>query len=150
MPALQVRDFPTPLYEELKACATANHRSIAQQTIIAVEEMLASLTMPELSEPQSLGGDNEMSSLDIYSASVAEVCSKAFTGRQGSVAREGRIKKRKQLFDELGKISWTDKKVATEDIVVIARESRDTLTDRVWLSLDPLQAPDSEIEGGLL
>ena len=41
MPALQVRDFPATLYDELKECAARNHRSIAQQTIIAVEEMLA-------------------------------------------------------------------------------------------------------------
>lgn len=41
MPALQVRDFPATLYDELKEYAARNHRSIAQQTIIAVEEMLA-------------------------------------------------------------------------------------------------------------
>ena len=35
MPALQVRDFPATLYDELKECAARNHRSIAQQTIIA-------------------------------------------------------------------------------------------------------------------
>lgn len=40
MPALQVREFPEPLYEELRAFAAANHRSIAQQTIAAVEQML--------------------------------------------------------------------------------------------------------------
>ena len=40
MPALQVRDFPATLYDELKECAARNHRSIAQQTIIAVEGML--------------------------------------------------------------------------------------------------------------
>ena len=40
MPALQVRDFPATLYDELKEYAARNHRSIAQQTIIAVE-MLA-------------------------------------------------------------------------------------------------------------
>lgn len=43
MPALQVRDFPATLYDELKECAARNHRSIAQQTIIAVEEMLSKL-----------------------------------------------------------------------------------------------------------
>ena len=33
MPALQVRDFPDDLYEQLKAYAASQHRSIAQQTI---------------------------------------------------------------------------------------------------------------------
>ncbi|MFR7404423.1 MAG: hypothetical protein ACLUW6_07415 [Coriobacteriaceae bacterium] len=46
MPALQVRDFPATLYDELKECAARNHRSIAQQTIIAVEEMLAEASSP--------------------------------------------------------------------------------------------------------
>ena len=40
MPALQVRDFPDDLYERLKACAALEHRSVAQQAIIAVERML--------------------------------------------------------------------------------------------------------------
>lgn len=40
MPALQVRDFPEDVYEQLRLCAERNHRSIAQQTIVAVEEML--------------------------------------------------------------------------------------------------------------
>ena len=40
MPALQVRDFPDDLYEQLKAYAASQHRSIAQQTIVAVEQML--------------------------------------------------------------------------------------------------------------
>ena len=41
MPALQVRDFPDELYAELKACAEREHRSVAQQMIVAAEEMLA-------------------------------------------------------------------------------------------------------------
>ena len=41
MPALQVRDFPDDLYERLKEYAANQHRSVAQQTIVAVEQMLA-------------------------------------------------------------------------------------------------------------
>ena len=58
MPALQVRDFPATLYDELKEYAARNHRSIAQQTIIAVEEMLAEAsacllyTSPRASAPE--------------------------------------------------------------------------------------------------
>lgn len=40
MPALQVRDFPDDLYEELKAYAERHRRSVAQQTVVAVETML--------------------------------------------------------------------------------------------------------------
>jgi hypothetical protein len=40
MPALQVRDFPAELYSCLRDCAKREHRSISQQTIIAVREHL--------------------------------------------------------------------------------------------------------------
>ncbi len=40
MPALQVRDFPQELYQELKDFSALNHRSMAQQTIFAVDTMI--------------------------------------------------------------------------------------------------------------
>ena len=40
MPALQVKDFPADLYEELRACPTAEDRSISQQTVRIVREYL--------------------------------------------------------------------------------------------------------------
>jgi hypothetical protein len=49
MPALQVRDFPADLYEELKTRAKRENRSLSQQTIVAVREHLAA------SQPQSAG-----------------------------------------------------------------------------------------------
>ena len=44
MPALQVRDFPEDLYEKLKVLAAREHRSVAQQTIVAVEAMVSGET----------------------------------------------------------------------------------------------------------
>lgn len=40
MSTLQVRDFPDHMYEDLKRKALQDHRSIAQQTIHAVEQYL--------------------------------------------------------------------------------------------------------------
>ena len=40
MPALQVRDFPEELYNALRERARIEHRSIAQQTIVAVQSYL--------------------------------------------------------------------------------------------------------------
>lgn len=40
MPALQVRDFPLELYQELKDFSALNHRSMAQQTIFAIDTMI--------------------------------------------------------------------------------------------------------------
>ena len=42
MPALQVRDFPEDLYEDLRAKAKENHRSFTQETIVAVKQYLLS------------------------------------------------------------------------------------------------------------
>jgi plasmid stability protein len=41
MASLQVRDFPAGLYEQLKARAKQEHRSVSQQTIIAIREHVA-------------------------------------------------------------------------------------------------------------
>ena len=40
MPALQVKDFPSDLYEELRECAARQDRSISQQTVHVLREYL--------------------------------------------------------------------------------------------------------------
>lgn len=40
MPLLQVRDCPEGLYDELRACAEAERRTIAQQNIVILEKYL--------------------------------------------------------------------------------------------------------------
>lgn len=40
MPALQVRDMPEDLYAKVRSLAETEHRSIAQQTIVALERMV--------------------------------------------------------------------------------------------------------------
>lgn len=61
MPALQVREFPEDLYEELRVYAAEHHRSMAQQTIAAVEQVVrgregvpsgAGRAMPFVSAPE--------------------------------------------------------------------------------------------------
>ncbi len=37
MPAISIRDIPSPLYETLKASARANHRSVNKEVIVALE-----------------------------------------------------------------------------------------------------------------
>ena len=44
MPALQVREFPEELYEELRIFAAAHYRNMAQQTVAAVEQMIHGAT----------------------------------------------------------------------------------------------------------
>jgi len=40
MPLLQVRDFPSDVYEEIKFVAKEQHRTIAQQTIVLIKDGL--------------------------------------------------------------------------------------------------------------
>lgn len=40
MPALQVKDFPSDLYEELRECAATQDRNISQQTVHVLREYL--------------------------------------------------------------------------------------------------------------
>ena len=40
MPALQVKDCPTELYEELRRCASRENRSISQQALTILEDYL--------------------------------------------------------------------------------------------------------------
>lgn len=40
MPALQVKDFPPDLYDELRVCAASDDRSISQQTVHILREYL--------------------------------------------------------------------------------------------------------------
>jgi plasmid stability protein len=53
MPALQVREFPIDLYEELRVYAAQENRSIAQQTIVAVREYLHTANRIISTEPES-------------------------------------------------------------------------------------------------
>lgn len=40
MPSVQVKEFPQELYDQLKSFAEQNHRSMAQQLVVAAEHML--------------------------------------------------------------------------------------------------------------
>lgn len=134
MPALQVRDFPVALYEELKAYAAANHRSVAQQTIIAVEQMLAPLS---LSKDEGLmrcqAGESSLTPREGEWGAVP------FLGLTDydSAARAARIERRKQLFKEFDDIPWLGSGSSTGDIVAMVREGRDYMSERSWRAVDP-------------
>lgn len=105
MPALQVRDFPQDLYDGLKRCAEAEHRSLAQQTIQAVEEMLRARCEASVPQPTS-----------IFEPDTEE-------------ARRKRIEERKVLFAQIKE----DAKAFPADfpdVVEMCRESDEELERR--------------------
>ena len=148
MPALQVRDFPATLYDELKEYAARNHRSIAQQTIIAVEEMLAEASAlrqepfpfdaDRLSRPAPRNGDIQLAS--------AGVAKGSFWQERGAI-EESRAQRRQQIFANFDELNWKSKTLTTDEIVALVREGREERTDRIMASLDPFA--DIEDEEGV-
>ena len=123
MPALQVRDFPDQLYAELKQLAEREHRSVAQQMIVAAEEMLAR---------RSLGGlpsEAQPPAAPLEHAVVPQAPQTPFPYYDFSTEEEraARIRKRKKLFEEMDR--WREEhpmpEVSTEQIVQWIREDRD-------------------------
>lgn len=121
MPALQVRDFPEDLYEKLKACAEREHRSIAQQTVVAVEQMV-----------QAREGSD--AAAGECRAVRTGGCQSAMVPREPlgfdfstEAERAARIAKRKALFEEIHRFNEEHHvpSVSADEIVRITRESRE-------------------------
>ena len=133
MPALQVRDFPDELYAQLKECADREHRSIAQQTIVAVEEMLRARS----SAAERQEGGAAPAGVEVRDALVDRVVD-AVAGRtvrtpsyldfSTEVERQARIQKRKELFARIDRMNAerTTLPPSTEQIVRWVREDRDS------------------------
>ena len=120
MPALQVRDFPDDLYDQLKAYAASQHRSMAQQVIVAVEQMLA--------HPQaSHYWDGER----MYRAV------RPIPDFDTEEERAARIEKRKKLFARMDEITWKKPKPTGDEIVAMVREGREE-RDKAFDELMPL------------
>lgn len=134
MPALQVRDFPATLYDELKECAARNHRSVAQQTIIAVEEMLAAAESPVFSG-SAQGRDNlgASGSRGAFSRRLEEPWPFKRTVSEECVQR------RQQIFADFDTIDWKGAPSTSEDVVALVGAGRHERTERILSSVD---APD--------
>ncbi|MEC4175380.1 argininosuccinate lyase [Adlercreutzia sp. R7] len=131
MPALQVRDFPATLYDQLKEYAARNHRSIAQQTIIAVEEMLAAAELPVFSG-SAQGRDNfgASGSREVFPRRLEEPWPFRRT------VSEERVQRRQRVFADFDEIDWKGAPSTAEDIVAFVNEGRDERTERILSSVD--------------
>ena len=124
MPALQVRDFPDELYEQLKAYAASQHRSVAQQTIVAVEQML------EAADAQHYWDGRELHRLERRSRDL---------DYDTEAERAARIEKRKALFAEIAKnkANYPDDMPSAVEMVHEGRRERDRqISDSLGLPYD--------------
>ncbi len=109
MPALQVRNFPVDLYERLRECAERDHRSIAQQTIIAVERMITA-TDQRLNESNAAPERSEQSARPRSFDTAGE--------------RANRIRRREEAFARMDEIRWSDPVPTDEEIVATVHDGR--------------------------
>lgn len=115
MPALQVREFPDDIYEELKAAAAREHRSIAQQTIICVERFLREASARE----RKIENEGCWHRVTPHSS---------YQQDESTREREARIAKRQEIFrriDALPKLDLPNGALGPVDIIRGMREERD-------------------------
>ena len=115
MPALQVRDFPEDLYEELKNAADRDRRSIAQQTTYLVEQAL------HRHPAQQTAGYPASGSLP------AEGLLNPGRVYETEASRQARIEKRRGVFARIDRLPETILYDAPDPAVVVRqmREERD-------------------------
>ena len=113
MPALQVRDFPEDLYEKLKEVAAREHRSVAQQTIVAVEAMVSGEYARVEEEPRR----------SLYLDFDTEA------------KRAARIKKRQELFESAKALAEECPQMSqlpADDIVKTIRDGREERSEHLF------------------
>ncbi len=120
MPALQVREFPDELYAKLKDLAALQHRSVAQQTIVAVEQMV---------DACELDVQNQQAERRVHV--VPTQCSYEPISNEPDIERENRIEKRKKLFAEFDAVEWIGPKPSADEMVQMVHEGRDERDARV-------------------
>lgn len=128
MPALQVRDFPDDLYEQLKTYAASQHRSMAQQTIVAVEQMLEAANASHYWDGETL---HRLERRPHYFDFDTEA------------QRSARIEKRKALFEEISALPKVDIPSDFPNSVQLVREGHEERDRRI---LEATGFPFDELE----
>ena len=128
MPALQVRDFPEDLYEQLKEYAALNHRSIAQQTIACVEAELArhrNASVFESLDPYDIPIPANVRAAALRARPVNPWALGQYADTEEDIKR--RRQKREKLFREIEELQkhLKDPRPSVEEVVAWIREDRD-------------------------
>lgn len=129
MPALQVRDFPPELYEKLRESAARDHRSIAQQTIVAVNAYL---------DDDAMRREGERDATDAQTSQPANAAEQTagtlaryttpptvFSPQRDTETPEERIERRKHLFERIHAMPKFEVPAGFPSTVEIIREARD-------------------------
>ncbi|MEA5020127.1 MAG: argininosuccinate lyase [Gordonibacter sp.] len=116
MPALQVKDFPADLYEELRACAVVQDRNISQQTVHIVREYLRAY--------RQAGSSASWVVRPAIDRPDAQLCAKSCVDE----TPEERIERRRKVFeaiDAMPKFEVPDDFPEPAELIRQMREERD-------------------------
>ena len=105
---LQVRDFPEDLHEELRLLAKKEHRSVSQQTIIAIREHVAQ------------AADRAMAQQVVGSSNMRLIDDEVDFGTR-----------RQKVFAWIKATPKPDLNISSEDIVQVIQEGREELDARI-------------------
>lgn len=154
MPALQVRDFPQELYDELREYAAQNHRSIAQQTIACVE---SEIRRSKAAAGQDGASDSLADPADIpIPPAVRDAAARARdVGAYGwagvfQVETEQERENRRMRWQELrGRFAdvaerWNGPVPSCEDIAQMVHDGRDERADRIMMNVEGYLAAERQ------
>ncbi len=127
MPALQVKDFPSSLYEELRLCAIASDRSISQQTVHIIREYLEAYRrksglMDVGAAPSERFGELRRAPVNYEAAHSAMI------DREGA---EERTERRKRVFERIDSLPKFEVPDDFPDVVEIVHQMREERTDQL-------------------
>ena len=111
MPALQIRDIPQGLYDELRLRAEREHRSLAQQATVAIEQHLRMVPPAERPARQ-----------------LTEEEERQLTEEE---ERQARVAKRKAIFARIDAMPKVEIPEDFPDVVEIIHEGREERLDRI-------------------
>jgi hypothetical protein len=141
MPALQVRDFPQELYDELRDFAARNHRSIAQQTIACVENDIrrsreratqGSADFADVPVPPAMhGAAMQARAVDAFG------WANAFRAESPEQLEERRAR-REALRGQLAALAgcWKGQPPSCEEVARAVREGREDRADQIAMNVE--------------
>lgn len=134
MPALQVRDFPEDLYEELKECAEQEHRSIAQQVTFILSRYLKLYRSPASLEdgpvPVRFSYANP-ALLESGAYEASELGTEGYCTEEAVAERKARQEKRRELLERIHSRPQTPIPDDFPSAAELIREDRDSRSDWV-------------------
>lgn len=137
MPALQVRDFPDDLYDELRECAANESRSIAQQTVYILKEYLSIYGQMQqdgrgpFRAPNLIYIDPNRNIVEPLGAQEKRARLEA-----EEAARQARIEKRRKLFATIQSRPQAPLPSGCPDAADLVRQGREERMDQLMEALE--------------